>query len=119
VLKSFTASLFSLLLIGTFLWGGCISCEKYFMWPDAKSCCAPDGHCKRTSAPQKQSAGRECKLIAFDKQKQVEIHIDLPPAAAAPIHAPRPVEPYAPWRGPIPNNPSPPNFQALHSTFLI
>jgi hypothetical protein len=108
-----------LLLLTTLMWGGCISCEQYFMWPGAKSCCAPDGHCK-TKAPTQENAGRECKQIAFDHQKSVDLQIDLPAVASVyfPL-PPRPVENLSYRLVENPLEPSPPDLQALHSTFLI
>jgi hypothetical protein len=46
------------------------------MWPGAKSCCSPDGHCK-TKTPKPPTSSRECKQIAFDHQKSVDIHTEL------------------------------------------
>jgi hypothetical protein len=120
VLRAFVSSLFSLLLVTTLFWGGCISCEQYFMWPSAKSCCSPDGHCKTKKAPAKQDPGRECKQMAFDHQKSIDHHIDLPVIAAiavdVPIHI---VEAFAHGHGIDAIEPSPPDLQVLHSTFLI
>src|SRR5947209_5574323 len=75
--RAFASSLVSLLLLTTLVWGGCFSCEQYFMYAGAKSCCRPDGHCK-TKAPTQKKSGHECKEIAFDHQKSVNLHIDLP-----------------------------------------
>jgi hypothetical protein len=117
--RALASSLLSLLLFTTFVWGGCISCEQYFMWPGAKSCCAPDGHCK-TKAPAQQTSSRECKQIAFGHQKSVDLHIDLPVVASGTFDVPtRRVEPLATWHGTRPVEPSPPDLQVLHSTFLI
>lgn len=118
--RAFVGPLFSLVLVTTLFWGGCISCEQYFMWPSAKSCCSPDGHCKTKKAPAKQDLGRECKQIAFDHQKSVDHHIDLPVIAAIPVDVSiRPVEAFARWHIIDPIEPSPPDLQVLHSIFLI
>ena len=112
-------SLLSLLLLTSFVWGGCISCEQYFMFAGAKSCCAPEGHCK-TKTPTQKNSGRECKQIAFDHQKSVDLHIELPVVAVVPAALPLPlVETIAAWRGTSPVEPSPPDLQVLHSTFKI
>jgi hypothetical protein len=108
-----------LLLLTTFIWGGCISCEQYFTWPNAKGCCAPDGHCK-TKTPAEKDSGRECKQIAFDHQKSVDLHIDLPVSAISVFDlAPRTLDPFATWHGTDQVEPSPPDLQVLHSIFLI
>jgi hypothetical protein len=119
VRRALASSFFSLLLIATLVWGGCISCEQYFMWPGAKSCCAPDGHCKTKKTPVKQDS-RECKQIAFDHQKSIDHHIDLPVIVAVTVDLPiRTVEAFTLWHGASPIEPSPPDLQVLHSTFLI
>ena len=115
----FASSLLSLLLLTTLVWGGCISCEQYFMWPGAKGCCSPNGHCK-TKTPAPQNSKRECKQIAFDHQKSVDLHIDLPVIAAVKIDLrSRTVEAFGDWRGANLIEPSPPDLQVLNSTFLI
>jgi hypothetical protein len=120
VRRAFASSLLSLLLTTTLLWGGCVSCEQYFMWPAAKGCCAPDGHCKTKKAPVKQDSGRECKQIAFDHQKSFDHHVDLPVIAEAPVDLPaQAIDAFASWRGTDPIEPSPPDLQVLHSSFRI
>lgn len=120
MLRAFASSLVSLLLVTTLFWGGCISCEEYFMWPGAKTCCSPDGHCKTKKAPAQQNAGRECKQIAFDHQKSIDHHIDLPVIGGVAVDVSIPaVEAFAHWPGTVPIEPSPPDRQVLHSTFLI
>ena len=88
--KAFASSLLSLLLLTTLVWGGCISCEQYFMFGGAKSCCSPDGHCKTKTPPTKQNPGRECNQIAFDHHKSIDHHIDLPIIAVVKIELPLP-----------------------------
>lgn len=118
--RAFSSSLLSLLLVATLVWGGCISCEQYFMWPGAKGCCAPDGHCKTQKAPTNQPSDRECKQIAFDHQKSIDHHIDLQVIAVVvvdmPIHT---VDAFERSHGTNPIEPSPPDLQVLHATFLI
>jgi hypothetical protein len=119
VRRTLASSLLALLLLATLVGGGCISCEQYFMLAGAKSCCAPDGHCK-TKAPTQNNSGRECNQIAFDHQKSVDLHIDLPVVAIVPVDLPLPaVETIPAWRGTSPVEPSPPDLQILHSTFKI
>jgi len=117
--RAFASSLMSLLLLGTLVWGGCISCEQYFMWPGAKGCCSPDGHCK-TKTPKPQSSSRECKQIAFDHQKSVDLHIELPVIALVKIVVPVPMALALELRhGSNLIEPSPPDLLVLNSTFLI
>ncbi|MBV8707928.1 MAG: hypothetical protein JO028_12140 [Acidobacteriaceae bacterium] len=117
--RTFLSSLLSLLLLITFVWGGCISCEQFFMWPGVKGCCDANGRCK-TKKRQPPQTGRDCKQIAFEHQKSVDLHLDLPVVAVAPSDfLPRIAEPLTVWSGVSPIEPSPPDRQALHSTFLI
>jgi hypothetical protein len=110
----------SLLMLATLVWGGCISCDEYFMWPGAKSCCLPNGHCKTKAPASPQKPSRECKQIAFDHQKSTDQHIELPMIAIVEIDLPfRAIEGMRRWHWVDPIEPSPPDLQALHSTFLI
>jgi len=89
------------------------------MWPGAKGCCSPGGHCK-TKLPGPQKSTRDCKLIAFDNQKSIDLHIELPSIAAIKIDVPVPaIEALERWQGANPVEPSPPDLQVLNSTFLI
>ena len=116
--RAFASSLLSLLLLISVVWGGCISCEQYFMFGGAKSCCTPNGHCKTTRPSQ--NSDRECKQIAFDHHKSVSLHIDPPIVEVVKIELPAPtVEGLEHWRGGSRVDPSPPDLQILHSTFLI
>jgi hypothetical protein len=117
--KALSSSLLSLLLVTTLLWGGCISCEQYFMFGQSHGCCNPDGHCKK-KAPVKNGSGRDCNQIAFDHQKGIDLHFDLSAVAVERIALPvRKVELLPRWRDARPFDPSPPDLQVLHSTFLI
>jgi hypothetical protein len=90
------------------------------MFGGAKGCCSPDGHCKTKKPPTKQETGRECNQIAFDHQKTIDHHVDLPVLAAVEINLPlRAIEGLELWHGVNPVEPSPPDLQILHSTFLI
>ena len=66
-----------MLLTATLLWGGCLSCEQYFMMPGAQAghCCAPSGECKRT--PNHGSPAKDCSFQSFVLEQK----------AASPDHA--------------------------------
>jgi hypothetical protein len=118
VRRAFASALLSLLLLTTLVWGGCISCDQYFMWPGAKSCCSPDGHCKTKTSPE--SSKCDCTQIAFDQDKSLDFSIDLPVIAVVKIELPtRAVDPLERWRGATSIEPSPPDLQILNSTFLV
>jgi hypothetical protein len=119
VRRALASSFLSLLLLATLVWGGCISCEQYFMFGGAKSCCSPNGHCKNQKTPS-QKSDRECKQIAFDHQKSVDFHVDLPAIAVVKIELPaRKVDALERWHGARLIEPSPPDLQILNSTFLV
>ena len=120
VRRALASSLLSLLLVTTLVWGGCVSCEQYFMFGGAKDCCAPDGHCK-SRAPGQKTPARACNQIAFDHQRHADLSVCLPvpviasilPANFTPGRAPMPRREFRP------SEPSPPDLQILHATFLI
>jgi hypothetical protein len=89
------------------------------MWPSVKSCCGANGQCKTKKSQERQSS-RECKQIAFEHQKSIDLHADLPVIAAHRLDfLPRIAEPFT-RPSCLPRiEPSPPDLQALHSTFLI
>ena len=119
MLRALTSSLLSLLLMATLVWGGCVSCEHYFMFGKSQGCCNPDGHCKR-NAPAKNSPARDCKQIAFGHQKGIDLHFDLPAMAIDRITLTLPsTEPSPRWPDSFYVDPSPPDYQSLHSVFLI
>jgi hypothetical protein len=119
LLRAVSSSLLSLLLLTTFLWGGCVACEQYFMFGQQHGCCRPDGHCK-TKTPQQNGAERGCQQIAFEHQQSIHLQIDLPIVAVAMIAVPAAnTTASVSRRDALPVDPSPPDRQALHSTFLI
>ena len=118
MLRALSSSLLSLLLVTTFLWGGCVSCEQYFTFGQSHGCCNPDGHCK-SKVPAKNGSGRDCKQIAFDHQKGIDLHFDLAVATESIALPVANIELSQHWCDTLPFDPSPPDFQALHSTFLI
>lgn len=120
VLRAFTNSFLCMLLLTTLVWGGCISCEQYFMFDGAKSCCTADGHCKTKQPPTKQSTGRACTQIAFDSHKSIDHHVELPLVeAVGTTLALSEIETAQRWHGVRLIEPSPPDLHVLHSTFLI
>jgi hypothetical protein len=89
------------------------------MWPGVKSCCKPDGHCK-TKPPTKQNRTPECKQIAFEHQKSVDLHIELSVLPSIKVDLPvRTVEAFARSQDINLVGPSPPDLNVLHSAFLI
>lgn len=89
------------------------------MFGGAKGCCNPNGRCKSKTPMPKSSKG-ECKQIAFDHQKSVDLHVDLPIVVVVKVDLPiRTVDTLERWYNTKPIEPSPPDLQVLHSIFLI
>jgi len=107
-----------LLLTATLIWGGCISCDQFFMLGKSHGCCTPEGQCK-TKPPVRRGPGSDCKWIAFDQRQSIDFHFDLPAVFVreSPIAAKRPD--LNPRRAPGPAEPSPPDLHLLYSVFLI
>lgn len=118
MLRALASLLFSLLLLTTLVWGGCVSCEQYFMFGPSRGCCNPDGHCKG-KVPHTNSS-RDCRQIAFERQKGMDLHCDLPAIAVERVpFCVRDAGLFFPSRDVLPIDPSPPDLQVLNSTFLI
>lgn len=111
---------FSLLLVATLVWGGCLSCSQYFMFANSSSgCCHPSGHCSKT--PQ-VPASKECHIQPFAATKSFAAPDPQSlPAVAAPVvlmadqasvFNTRPL-------AFVPRQASPPDLCLLHSVFLI
>lgn len=77
----------SFLVLATYLWGGCVSCEQFFMVPGAKDDCCKHGKCKQSSqSDQKKSQSsesvRSCATMPFSHQDTnttlAAVALDLP-----------------------------------------
>jgi hypothetical protein len=113
----------AIVLTATMLWGGCLSCSQYFMFPmfptaRAKSCCLPSGGCK--DKPAKSSSQAECVIQAMAPAKAPAVPLSsftvLPASApvlrvAARLDARRDDGPS--------HQTSPPDLFLLHSVFRI
>jgi hypothetical protein len=119
--RTFVSATLSMLMLATLFWGGCVSCEQFFMvGSNAKKCCAPDGHCKRRSDPTKSDLSKECKQLAVEHSNFLDLSFAPPPSGQIgfAIAEPMAEQPGFVWAFDS-VEPSPPDFQALNSTFLI
>jgi hypothetical protein len=113
----------SLLLMATFLWGGCVSCEQFFMFPGTKqTCCNKSGQCERPGKNSSQPQNKECKQLPFGlggNAHAVPSPAILPACAVPELGKPPAAATVrlAPFGALL--DPSPPDRQALHATFLI
>jgi hypothetical protein len=122
------------------MWGSCVSCDQFFMWRTvASNCCSPNGHCKskahqpkgaltasrqtspkKTAPPAKPRVTRDCKQLAFERHSAIDHQwtlVALNEGSNAIRVAPaRPLSTDLEFQF---LDPSPPDRQALFSTFLI
>lgn len=123
-------TLCSLLVLATYLWGGCVSCEQFFMVPGAADDCCKHGKCEETqqsdpARPQPTQPERVCTTMPFAHQQHTVstlamIAADLPvnkvPAAELiSLHESR-------WQARDHFDPladSPPDLVLLTGSFLI
>jgi hypothetical protein len=121
VLRGIASSLLSLVVVATFLWRGCVSCEQYFMFPGKhQPCCNNSGQCERPGKDTPRPVKQDCNRLALERTATT--HVPLPAVLQVPI-AP-PVEQFSALllhqvALEVPPDPSPPDAQALHATFLI
>jgi hypothetical protein len=119
VRRAISNLLLSALMMATLLWGGCVSCPQYFMFPSAKKDCCKSGHCERSKS-QKSAPGRECNRMAFGVHGFVELHAELPTAVIPASDLVRPAILFSPAvMMPELVEHSPPELQVLNSLFLI
>ena len=87
MLRKIASSGLALILTVTLLWGGCLSCAQYFMFPSisAKTCCMPSGHCKGTPVAVPSSQG-ECRIQALALTKAPAVPSNpVPSLAVSPL----------------------------------
>src|SRR4051812_9726847 len=121
-MKALASSFLSLLMLATFLWGGCISCPQFFMFSGKteKGCCKKNGRCERTS---KNTPLKECRRMPLEPQVNSFGHGDIALAAITTDGAV--VSPQAEVSATTPYSEiplfthSPPDLTLLYSTFLI
>jgi hypothetical protein len=111
----------SLVLVVTLLWGGCLSCSQYFMFPSSHAgCCNPTGHCGKTP----QTPAKDCHIQPFALTKTfsgttaqsalpvVALPVTIAAANQASAFGTRLLAFFSP-------QPSPPDLCLLHSVFRI
>lgn len=118
----------SALMTVTFLWGGCVSCDQFFMFPQAKTDCCKKGVCEKPPkhAPAKTTP-TNCEKMPLDHQSGANSHSDtiakliqLP--AVGPPFSSGLILPVSPFDLPPAFQPvigSPPDLLILNSSFLI
>jgi hypothetical protein len=93
VLKNIASYVTTLLLTASLLWGGCLSCSQYFMFPvsGARHCCMPSSGCKdnkdSNNKPKKSpsSQPQDCTLQQIVIAKQVTAVDRIPNVVFLPL----------------------------------
>lgn len=75
-------SCWSLLLVVSYLWGGCVSCQQLFMPQAAKSHCCDEKRCKhpvqKSSDPSgSQTTPQDCQVMPMERSSAAQSHSDL------------------------------------------
>jgi len=125
MVRAIASSLLSGLMVATFMWGGCVSCEQYFMFPgktQAQSCCNKSGQCQRPSKSPSKTEKQDCNRLPLSRGENAHV-LPAPELVALAIgHAP--VQPLSHELLRVSGfelllDPSPPDLQAINATFLI
>lgn len=80
--RAFANSCWSLLLVVSYLWGGCISCEQFFMLPGSKGHCCETRRCKNpakksTDRSGSQTTQQDCQTMPLERSSAAHSHSDL------------------------------------------
>ena len=113
-------SLLSVLMVATLLWGGCVACPQFFMFPGIKKDCCKVGQCER-SKPQKSSPSKQCNRMPLERTGAAQLPCaEVPTRVVATIDLSQPTVLYGPACDTIAAvEHSPPDLLALNATFLI
>src|SRR5262245_52232882 len=107
------------------MWGGCVSCEQYFMFPgkQQQSCCNKSGQCERPGKNSHKPVKQDCNRLPLSRGGNAHV---VPAPAVLPVtisvnalQLPAFSELIRVFDFEILVDPSPPNRQALNATFLI
>jgi len=82
VYGTFSNSCWSLLLVVSYLWGGCISCPQFFMLPGSKGHCCEAQRCKNPAKKSTDRAGsqttpQDCQTMPLERTSAGHSHSDV------------------------------------------
>jgi len=82
VYGAFSNSCWSLLLVVSYLWGGCISCPQFFMFPGGKGHCCEARRCKTPAKKSTDRAGsqttpQDCQTMPLERTSAAHSHSDV------------------------------------------
>jgi hypothetical protein len=78
VVRTFFNSFPALLVMASYLWGGCISCEQFFMLPGAKSDCCDRNKCKKPKQSKSETAQQNCQKMPLEQASGAHPHSEIP-----------------------------------------
>ncbi|MEP7354919.1 MAG: hypothetical protein ABI824_16955 [Acidobacteriota bacterium] len=123
----------SLLLMATYMWGGCVSCKQFFMLPGAKDDCCQHGKCKKSTESSNRGtstgqAGQDCQKMPLAHGSASDSHGTIVAVAlshitidviALPAVLNLPNTYWQPFSNFDPVAASPPDFPVLNSSLRI
>ena len=125
MLRAIANSLLSLMVVATFMWGGCVSCEQYFMFPgkQKQDCCNKSGQCERPGKTSPKPEKQDCNRLPLGPGGNAHA-MPLPAILPTTIAGETGLQPFSPALFRVSAfefllDPSPPDLQALNATFLI
>jgi len=69
--RAFPNSCWSLLLVVSYLWGGCVSCQQFFMLPGSKGHCCEAQRCKKPAEKPTKTAPQDCQTMPLELSSAV------------------------------------------------
>ena len=112
------------MLLVSYVWGGCVSCDQFFMMPGSDGkCCHPDRCDRQQRGKAPQPTGQDCDKLAVRHSPAVDTHLlsamaasnitavlVAPPALVSLIWVRAEADPVAE---------SPPDLSVLHGSLLL
>jgi len=80
--NAFANSCWSILLVVSYLWGGCISCQQFFMLTESKGHCCEQQRCKNPAKKSTDRAGsqttpQDCQTMPLERTSAAHSHSDI------------------------------------------
>jgi hypothetical protein len=132
VYRSISNAFCSLLLTVSYLWGGCVSCEQFFMLPRAKDRCCEALRCKKplekpADQPKSEPTPQACQTMPWDRLAEGHFNPEIAASLqASPAHTITSADIFDSGHVHLrvvsqidPVADSPPDLPTLNSSFLI
>ena len=105
--------------MASYLWGGCISCEQFFMLPGSKSDCCDRNKCKKSPKQSKpERSQQDCQTMPLEQASGSHLAGIAPPSVAVDIDSDlRVFQNAEPILDPIAD--SPPDLPILNASLLL